>query len=110
MQVAAGDRQHALAKRSQPGAEATADVQPNREHRDHAREVLSTQGDLKAEDSEGTLHFDSAKGRLHESKSSCRVKGKLTIESALGRGTIVTVWFPPERALLLQRRARSQAG
>jgi two-component system sensor histidine kinase/response regulator len=37
-------------------------------------------------------------------------QGKLTIESALGRGTIVTVWFPPERALLLQRRARSQAG
>jgi signal transduction histidine kinase len=37
-------------------------------------------------------------------------QGKLTIESALGRGTTVTVWFPPERALLLQRRARSQAG
>ena len=37
-------------------------------------------------------------------------QGKLGIESALGRGTIVTVWFPPERTLLPQRRARSQAG
>jgi PAS domain S-box-containing protein len=37
-------------------------------------------------------------------------QGKLSIESALGRGTVVTVSFPPERTIPAQRPLQSQAG
>jgi hypothetical protein len=37
-------------------------------------------------------------------------RGKLTIDSALGRGTTVRVSMPPERSLPARRALRSQAG
>ena len=37
-------------------------------------------------------------------------KGKLSIQSTLGSGTIVTVWFPPQRAIPSQRLSRTKAG
>ena len=37
-------------------------------------------------------------------------QGTLEIQSAVGRGTTVTVWLPAERCLTARRRMRSQAG
>src|SRR5207248_3539132 len=35
---------------------------------------------LKMEDFKGEVLFDSSAGRLHEAKTSCRMKGKMTID------------------------------